>query len=218
MASTHPEANICGLSTPESVKTALDGGAAFIGFVFFDKSPRHVSAETAARLAAPARNRAKTVAVTVNPSDALIDEIAKTLKPDFIQLHGAESPARVAEVRTRTGAGVIKAVSVAERSDLDLARSFDGAADHLLLDAKAGPDAALPGGNGEAFDWSLLTSITFSRPWFLAGGLNPWNVEAALRQTGAPFTDVSSGVERGPGVKDPALILAFLEAVRRAGA
>lgn len=218
MASPHPQAKICGLSTAESVQTALDGGAAFLGFVFFAKSPRHVTAEAAARLAAPARGRARIVAVTVDADDALIDQIAGTLGPDFIQLHGGESPARAAEVRTRAGAGVIKAVPVAEAADLHLARRFDGAADHLLLDAKAKPGAALPGGNGEAFDWSLVSGITFSRPWFLAGGLNPWNIEAALRQTRAPFTDVSSGVERGPGVKDAALISAFLEAVRRAGA
>ena len=210
------QSKICGLSTPEAVARALDGGAAYIGFIFFPKSPRNITADAAARLANPARNKAKVVAVTVDASDADLDTIAQTLKPDLIQLHGRETPNRAAEIRTRTGVGVVRAISVSSASDIDAAAVFDGAADHLMFDAKAPADAELPGGNGAAFDWTLLNGRRFSRPWFLAGGLDPWNVEDAVRASGAPLVDVSSGVERGPGLKDPDLISAFLNAVRRA--
>jgi phosphoribosylanthranilate isomerase len=210
------QAKICGLSTPEAVQAALDGGASYLGFVFFAPSPRNVDPEAAGRLAAPARGRARTVAVTVDPDDALLDRIMGTLAPDLIQLHGRETPARAAAIRARTGVQVLKALPVAEASDLDAAGAFAGAADQLMFDAKAPPGAALPGGNGEAFDWSLMKGRRFDRPWFLSGGLDPWNVAAAAAASGAPLVDVSSGVERGAGYKDPALISAFLEAVRRA--
>jgi phosphoribosylanthranilate isomerase len=209
-------AKICGLSTPEAVAAALAGKAAYLGFVFFPASPRAVTAEAAARLTAPVRGAAKVVAVTVDPSDALVDEIARVLKPDFIQLHGRETPARVHAVSERTGAGVIKAVAVSEAADLAAARQYDGAAQHLMFDAKPPKDAVLPGGTGSRFDWTLLAGQRFSRPWFLAGGLDPWNVDEAVRLSGARAVDVSSGVERGPGLKDPALITAFLDALRRA--
>jgi phosphoribosylanthranilate isomerase len=207
---------ICGLSTPEAVAAALAGKAAYLGFMFFPASPRAVTAEAAARLTAPVRGAAKVVAVTVDPSDALVDEIVRALKPDFIQLHGRETPARVHAVAERAGAGVIKAVAVSEAADLAAARRYDGAAQHLMFDAKPPKDAVLPGGNGSRFDWTLLAGQRFSRPWFLAGGLDPWNVEEAVRLSGAKAVDVSSGVERGPGLKDPALITAFLDALRRA--
>ncbi|HEY3696162.1 phosphoribosylanthranilate isomerase [Phenylobacterium sp.] len=207
---------ICGLSTPEAVQAALAGRAAYLGFVFFPQSPRVVTAEAAARLAAPVRGAAKLVAVTVEPSDALVDEIARVLKPDFIQLHGRETPSRAHAVAARSGAGVIKALPVGEASDLAAARQFDGAAEHLMFDARPPKDAVLPGGTGSRFDWTLLAGQRFSRPWFLAGGLDPWNVDEAVRLSGARAVDVSSGVERGPGLKDPALITAFLDAVRRA--
>jgi phosphoribosylanthranilate isomerase len=210
------QAKICGLSTPETVAAAVDGGADLIGFVFFPKSPRNIAPERAAGLAAPARAQGvKIAAVTVDASDALIDAIAATLKPDLIQLHGHERPGRAQEVRARSGAGVVRALSIREAADLDQASAFEGVVDYLMFDAKAPAGAVLPGGNGEAFDWSLLAGRSFGRPWFLAGGLNPGNVTEALRVTGAPMVDVSSGVEAAPGVKDPALIKAFLEAVRR---
>lgn len=210
------QAKICGLSTPETVQAAVEAGADLIGFVFFPKSPRNIPPDRAAQLAAPARAQGvKVVAVTVDASDALIDAIASTLKPDLIQLHGHESPERAEQVRARSGAGVVKALSVSEASDLDQAAAFEGVVDYLMFDAKAPAGATLPGGNGAAFGWRMLAGRNFSKPWFLAGGLNPGNVAEALRITDAPMVDVSSGVEAAPGVKDPALIKAFLEAVRR---
>lgn len=207
---------ICGLSTPETVQAALDGGAAFLGFNFFPASPRYVTPDAAARLAPPARGKATIVAVTVDPDDDLVDRLMATLTPDLIQLHGKESPSRVRQVAARAGVGVIKALPVSESADLDAARAFDGVVEHLMFDAKPPPDAAMPGGLGSTFDWTILAGRRFARPYLLAGGLDPWNVGEALRQSGAPFADVSSGVERGPGIKDPGLISAFLEAVRRA--
>jgi phosphoribosylanthranilate isomerase len=209
-------AKICGLSTPETVEAALEGGASHLGFMIFEPSKRYVTPGLAGRLAVPARNRARIVAVTVDPDDALLDAITAALNPDFIQLHGQETPERVEAVRRRTGAGVIKAVGVSEPGDIAAAAKFDGVADHLMLDAKAPPGAAAPGGTGGSFDWSLVAGRRFARPWFLAGGLEPWNVREAIALTAAPLVDVSSGVERGPGLKDPGLISAFLDAVRRA--
>ena len=210
------KAKICGVSTPEAVRAALGGGAGWLGFVFFAKSPRNLAVDAAARLAEPARRRAKVVALLVDPSDAQVDEVARGLKPDLIQLHGQESPARTREIAARAGVGIIKALPVAEASDLHAARAYEGLVEHLMFDAKPPKDAALPGGAGRAFDWSLMAGQRFSRPWFLAGGLDPWNVAEAASVSGAPLVDVSSGVERGPGLKDPALITAFLDAVRRA--
>lgn len=211
------KAKICGLSTPETVKTAFEGGAAFLGFVFFDKSPRDLAPETAARLVEPVRGRGvKTVAVTVDPDDALIDRLMATMRPDLIQAHGKETPARVREIANRSGVGVIKALPISSRADVDQAGVFDGVAEHLMFDARPVEGAALPGGTGARFDWGLLAGRRFSRPHFLAGGLDPWNVADAVRASGAPLLDVSSGVERGPGLKDPALITAFLDAVKRA--
>ena len=209
-------AKICGLTTPEAVASALEGGASHIGFMIFETSPRAIAPEAAARLAQSVGGRARVVAVTVDPDDALLDRITAALKPDLIQLHGRETPARVAAVRARTGAEVIKVLHVSEADDLAQASAFDGAAQHLMFETRPPKDADRPGGHGAAFDWTILAGKRFSRPWFLAGGLDPWNVGEAIRACGAPLVDVSSGVERGPGVKDPALISAFLEAVRRA--
>jgi phosphoribosylanthranilate isomerase len=206
---------ICGLSTPETVAAALDGKAEFIGFMFFDRSPRLVDPPTAARLAAPARGRTKIVAVTVDPDDDLLDRLA-VLKLDLIQLHGHETPQRAAAVRARTGAGLIKVLPVSTAHDIDAANAYDGLVDHLMFEGRPPPDADRPGGVGARFDWGLLAGRRYERPHFLAGGLNPWNVQEALDQSGAPLVDVSSGVERGAGLKDPGLISAFLEAVRRA--
>jgi phosphoribosylanthranilate isomerase len=207
---------ICGLSTPETVRAALDGGAAFLGFMIFERSPRYVAPDRAGRLAAPARGKAKVVAVTVDPTDALVDQVMRELAPDFLQLHGAETPNRVRDIAVRSGAGVIKVLPVADAGDLEAAGAYDGLVDHLMFDAKPPKDAERPGGLGARFDWDLMAGRRYRRPWFLAGGLDPWNVAEALRRSGAPMLDVSSGVERGPGLKDPALITAFLDAVRRA--
>jgi phosphoribosylanthranilate isomerase len=194
----------------------MDGGAGFVGFMFFDRSPRNITLQEAARLAQAVRGRLRVVAVTVDPDDAQVDAIAGGLRPDLIQLHGKETPTRVREVAVRSGAGVIKAISVSGPDDLAGVGAYAEAADHLMFDAKLPAGADRPGGGGATFDWSILSGRRFERPWFLAGGLDPWNVAEALRVTGAPLVDVSSGVERGPGLKDPALIRAFLEQVGRA--
>lgn len=209
-------AKICGLTTAETLDAALAGGAAYVGFMAFERSPRNIAPEDAGRLAQAARGRAKVVAITVDPDDALLERLMQGLRPDLIQLHGREPASRVHEVRARTGAGVIKVISVADESDLGGIREYEGVADHLMLDAKTPPGTDRPGGAGVSFDWSLTAGRVFARPWFLAGGLDPWNVAEAVRLSGAPIVDVSSGVERGAGLKDPALIDAFLEAVRRA--
>lgn len=210
-------AKICGLTTPQTVSAALEGRASHLGFMFFAKSPRNIDPEMAARLTPPARAKnAKIVAVTVDPDDALVEQLAATLKPDFIQLHGKETPARARQVALRSGAGVIKVISVSSAHDIDTARPYESVVDHLMFDARPPSDHPLPGGAGARFDWTLLAGRRFERPWFLAGGLDPWNVGEAVRLSGAPLVDVSSGVERGPGLKDPALIMAFLDAVRRA--
>jgi phosphoribosylanthranilate isomerase len=207
---------IDGLTTPEAVDAAVSGGAAFIGFVFFAASPRDIAPEAAARLAERARGKAAIVAVTVDPDDVLIDRLRVTLRPDFVQLHGREVPSRVREVAERSAGGVIKALPVAVAADVDRAADYEAVAEHLLFDARPSPDADRPGGGGASFDWSVLSGRRFVRPWFLAGGLDPWNLAEAVRVSGAPMADVSSGVERGAGLKDPALIRAFLEAARRA--
>ncbi|MBV8594515.1 MAG: phosphoribosylanthranilate isomerase [Caulobacteraceae bacterium] len=209
-------AKVCGVTTREAVAAALDGGAAYLGFMVFPASPRHIALAAAAALARPARGRAKIVAVAVDPDDALADDIARVLAPDFIQLHGRETPSRAAELARRTGAGAIKAIAVAGAEDLDAARAYDGAVAHLMFDAKAPAGSPRPGGLGLTIDWGLLAGSRWAAPWFLAGGLDPWNAGDAVRLSGAPMVDVSSGVERGAGLKDPALITAFLEAVRRA--
>ena len=210
------KAKICGLSTPETVAAALEGRAAYLGFMFFEKSPRNISPEAAAQLAAPARGPAQIVAVMVDPDDAEVDRIAAVLKPDLIQLHGRETPQRAAAIAARAGAGAIKVIPVSEASDFDAAAAYDGAVEHLMFEGRPPKDSDRPGGVGASFDWTLAAGRRFARPWFLAGGLDPWNAAEALAKSGAPMLDVSSGVERGPGVKDPALISAFLEAVRRA--
>jgi phosphoribosylanthranilate isomerase len=209
-------AKICGLSTEETVNAALTGGAAFIGFVFFAASPRNIDPGAAAHLARRARGKARIVAVTVDPDDDLIDRLADIVRPDLIQLHGQETPSRALAVSKRAGAGVIKALAVSSPEDVDRAAAFESVAEHLMFDARAPAGADRPGGVGAAFDASILGGRRFERPWFLAGGLDPWNVAEALRLSGAPLADVSSGVERGPGLKDATLIATFLEAVRRA--
>ena len=207
---------ICGLTTPEAVEAALAGGATHLGFVFFPGSPRSVEVAAAAALAAPARGRARITALLVDASAELAAAVAAGLEPDVFQLHGRKTPERTAAVRRTYGRPVIKARGVRQGADLDAAGAYEHVADHLMLDAKPPEDAGRPGGRGESFDWGLLAGRRFARPWFLAGGLTPGNVGEAIRVTGAPGVDVSSGVESAPGVKDPALIAAFLRAVREA--
>ena len=208
-------AKICGLATPDTLDAALAGGADFVGAVVFPKSPRHLDPIHAATLFERARGRAKVVAVLVDPSDVLLTEVALILKPDLIQLHGAETPRRAHEARRLTGAGVIKALAVRDGSDLDAAGEWAGAVDWLMFDAKPPRGSVLPGGVGAKFDWTLMRGRRFAQPWFLAGGLDPDNVAEAVGLTGAQAVDVSSGVESAPGVKDTARIAAFLQAVKR---
>ncbi len=209
-------AKICGLTTPDALDAALAGGAAFVGAVMFPKSPRHIAPLHAATLFERARGRAKIVAVTVDADDALLTEIALILKPDLIQLHGSETPARAERVRMLTGAGVIKALPIRTQEDFAEAADWEPFADHLMFDARPPEGSPLPGGVGARFDWTLLAGRNFRRPWFVAGGLTPDNVGEAMRISGAPLVDVSSGVETAPGVKDAALITAFLDAVHSA--
>lgn len=206
-------AKICGLTTPETLDAALAGGAAFVGAVIFPKSPRHIEPLHAATLFERARGKAKVVAVTVDADDALLTEIALILKPDLIQLHGHETSARAEEVRRLTGAGIIKVLPIRVHEDFAGAEAWEPFADHLMFDAKPPAGSALPGGVGARFDWALLADRAFRHPWFVAGGLTPENVGAAIRISGAPLVDVSSGVESAPGVKDAGRIAAFLKAV-----
>jgi len=209
---------ICGLSTPETLRAAVEAGADFVGLVAYPRSPRAVAPGRAAALLDAAgmggARPAKVVAVTVNPDDALLQDIAGGMAPDFIQLHGAETPERAGQVRAITGAGIIKCIPVSGPADLDAADGWAGAADYLMFDARTPEGASLPGGMGLSFDWTMLKGRAFVGPWFLAGGLNADNVAQALGASGAPMVDVSSGVESAPGVKEPALIAAFVEAVR----
>jgi phosphoribosylanthranilate isomerase len=205
---------ICGVRTPAILDAAVSAGADYVGLVFFAKSPRHLSLEEASRLADTARGRVGTVAVLVDPDDALIDAVAKAVRPDFLQLHGTETPARVAAIKARTGLPVIKAVPVAEVADVADASAYAGIADQILFDAKASPGAMLPGGNGVPLDWGMLEKAP--SPFALSGGLSAGNVAEAVRLTGAALVDVSSGVETAPGVKDEKLIKQFIQAARSA--
>lgn len=207
------QAKICGLNTPESMAAALDHGAAWVGLMFFPPSPRFVSLAAAAALSAQSSGRAGRVGVFVAPEDDLLAETLAQVPLDAIQLHGKEPPQRVAEVKTRFGLPVWKAVSIAESADIANARRYFDAADRLLFDAKPPKGSVLPGGNAVSFDWTLLTGTEWPLPWLLSGGLHAENVAAAVRLTGAGAVDVSSGVESAPGQKDPARIRAFLDAV-----
>ncbi|PYE86369.1 phosphoribosylanthranilate isomerase [Phyllobacterium leguminum] len=207
---------ICGLKTSEAVAAALDCGASHIGFIFFAKSPRNIDPETAGRLRGAARGRANVVAVTVDADDAMLDAIVKTVEPDMLQLHGSETPERVTEIKARYGLPVMKALSIRDATDLDAIPPYIGLADRLLFDAKPPKGAELPGGNGVAFDWSVLAALDGNVDYMLSGGLNAGNIAEALRQTNAPGIDVSSGVEIAPGEKDVRLIEEFFRAVRAA--
>jgi phosphoribosylanthranilate isomerase len=204
------QVKICGLSEPMTLNAALDAGADFVGLVFFPKSPRNVSLVQAKVLSDIAQGSAAIVALVVDADDALIQSIAETIRPDFIQAHGRESPERIAAIKAMTGIPVIKAINVSEAADVARAKTYDGMAAFILFDAKTtGP---LPGGMGHTFDWSLLGGV--AHPYMLAGGLTPETVRNAITSTGAAMVDVSSGVESAPGVKDEALIRKFIEAAK----
>ncbi len=211
-----PDIKICGLSTPDTVAAALNGGASAVGFIFFAPSPRNVEPEQAAALRQAARGRAKAVAVTVDADDAFLDAIVGAMRPDLLQLHGKETPARVAEIKARYGLPAMKAISVREASDLDAMAGYRGVADRLLFDAKPPRNAILPGGNGLSFDWRLLAALDPGLDYMLSGGLNAANVGEAIRLLDPPGLDISSGVESAPGVKDTDLIAEFFAAVRAA--
>ena len=207
---------ICGLKTPEALDAALAAGADLVGFVFFPASPRHVSFELAHALGRRARGRAQKVALSVDAGDEELAASIEALGPDLLQLHGKEPPDRVTAVRKRFGLPVMKALPIAERADLFPIRLYDTVADHLIFDARATDEATRPGGLGKSFDWRLLDALAVNVPFMLSGGLHAGNVAEALRITAAPSVDVSSGVERAPGEKDPDKIRAFVAAARDA--
>lgn len=202
----------CGLTSLDDVPAASAAGAAFVGLVFFAKSPRNVSLAQAAQIAQAVPMGICKVALVVNATDDFLDQLLAEVPIDMVQLHGSESPARVAQVKARTGLPVMKAVGVADASDLPALDAYARVADQILVDAKPPKDAKLPGGNGLAFDWRLIAGRRWAVPWMLAGGLTPDNVAQAIAMTGARQVDVSSGVEAGPGVKDPARMAAFAKA------
>jgi phosphoribosylanthranilate isomerase len=208
---------ICGLSDAAGLGAALDAGADMVGFVFFEASPRHLWLHQARALGAQVAGRAQKVALTVDADDAALAAVIEALSPDLLQMHGRESLERVAYVRTRFGLPVMRAIALATTADLTKVAQFDAVADYLLFDARAPDESSRPGGNGDAFDWSLLHGLKARKPWLLAGGLHSENVARAMRETGARGFDVSSGVETGLGRKDPAKIARFVAQARAAG-
>jgi len=210
------QVKICGISTPDAMAAAVEGGAAFVGLVFYPPSPRAVTPAQAAALAALVPSGVVKTGLLVDADDAAIAAILKDVPLDLLQLHGSESPARVAAIKARFGLPVMKVVKLRQPGDLEAVRPFLPVADRLLFDAKPPADMAnpLPGGNAVAFDWSILAGTTWPLPWMLAGGLTPENVARAVEISGAAAVDVSSGVEDAPGKKNPAKIRAFLDACR----
>lgn len=211
---TDVRVKVCGVKTPAAVKAAVDAGARYVGFNFFPKSPRYVTPAQARDLALTMPPGVAKVGLVVNADDAALDDLTAQVPLDMLQLHGGESPERVAEVKERTGLPVIKAVGVACADDLPALDAHAAVADMILVDAKAPKDAVLPGGNGVAFDWRLIAGRRWPVPWMLAGGLTPGNVAEAVRLTGATQVDVASGVETAPGVKDAEKMRAFIAAVQ----
>ena len=209
---------ICGLSTPEALDVALDASADMVGFVFFPPSPRHLEFEVARALGRRVSGRAQKVALTVDADEAFLAAVVQTLQPDVLQLHGAESIGYVQAVRRIFGLPVMKALPIAAKSDLDRVVPYASAADLVLFDARAPREATRPGGLGNTFDWRLLQAVDPAVPYLLSGGLDAGNVGEALRITRASGVDVSSGVERAPGEKDPDKIRAFVRAARAAAA
>jgi phosphoribosylanthranilate isomerase len=209
---------ICGLSTPEALDVALESGADLVGFVFFPPSPRNVGLEPARALGARVKGRAGKVALSVDADDVLLDAVVGALRPDMLQLHGKEPPERVAGLKQRHGLPVMKAIAVETSADLAAVARYAAVADRLIFDARAPREATRPGGLGKPFDWRLLQNLDPGVPFMLSGGLDAGNVAEALRVTRAPGVDVSSGVERAPGEKDPDRIRAFIRAARAAAA
>lgn len=204
------DVKICGIKTPEALDAAVAGGASMLGFVFFAKSPRAVTAHEARALLARVPAGVLKVALMVDPGDASVRSIACDLPFDWVQLHGEESVERVAEIKAMTGLPVMKAVGISGHQDIARAHGYEAVADRILLDAKAPKDAALPGGNALSFDWNLIRGETWQKPWMLAGGLNAANLAEAVTTSGARAVDVSSGVEDAPGRKNPDKIREFL--------
>jgi phosphoribosylanthranilate isomerase len=210
------EVKICGITDEEAMDAAIEAGADYVGLVFFPKSPRNVDADRAAELVEFTPGDVTKVGLFVDPDDATLDAVLTRVRLDLLQLHGQESPERIEAIRLEYGLPVMKVLSVAEAADLDAALAYQAVADRLLFDAKPPKGALLPGGNAVSFDWSILTGRKWGLPWMLAGGLTPANVAEAVRISGAPAVDVSSGVESAPGIKDPEKIRAFIQAVRQA--
>ncbi len=208
---------ICGLSTPETLEAALDAGADMVGFVFFPPSPRNLSLDDAMALGAQAHGRSLKVALSVDADDRFLAAAIEAAQPDILQLHGKESPARVLDLKRRFGLPVMKAIHISSSDDLAAIADYENAADRIIFDARPPKGAVLPGGNGAAFDWRILERVKTRLPWMLSGGVNPGNVAEALAVTRAPGLDVSSGVERSPGVKDEALIRSFIDNARSFG-
>jgi phosphoribosylanthranilate isomerase len=226
------DVKICGLSDTVSIEAAIEGGARQLGFIFFEKSPRNISARLAGELTDRYKGGIKRIAVSVNATDGKLEEIIEKMDPDQLQLHGDESPGRVQNIKSQFGLPVIKAFAIRQASDFNLVEQYVGIADRLLFDAKPPAGADLPGGNGVAFDWKLFADwqdqhyfqnydrgkdklLDSSTSPMLSGGINPNNIEIALASSNAQAIDISSGVEKAPGVKDPGLITAFLEQVKR---
>ncbi len=210
------EVKICGLSDVESVAAAVENGADFLGFNFFERSPRFVSVDVVAEITDGLPDSVAKVGVFVDPDDALLDQVLNHVRLDYVQLHGQESSERVDAVRLNYGVRVIKAIGVSNAEDVQSTASFTDHADRMLFDAKPSPEADRPGGNARAFNWTLMKDYSNALPWFLAGGLTPDTVTEAIAVSGAAAVDVSSGVESAPGQKDPALIAAFLAAAKAA--
>ena len=208
------EIKICGISTEAAIDALVTGGAAYMGMIFFEKSPRHVSLEQASRLSSHAGKRVRKVAVTVDASDDYIGEIVAAAEPDMLQLHGSETPERVKQLNSRFKLPIIKSIAVGARSDLDKIAPYEGIVDRFLFDAKPPAGSDLPGGNGVAFEWEIMDGLPDNVPYMLSGGLDATNLERAIRLSGATAVDISSGVESAPGVKDPKLIEAFLKTCR----
>jgi phosphoribosylanthranilate isomerase len=205
---------ICGLSTRETLDAALAAGADMVGFVFFPPSPRHLSLEIARDLGRQAKGRAAKVALSVDADDATLENIVESLQPDLLQLHGKETTARVRDIKAKFGLPVMKVIAVETPADLAILPGYADVADRILFDARAPGDATRPGGLGAVFDWGLLAKLELDLPYLVSGGLNADNVAEALAVTRAGGVDVSSGVERAPGIKDPEMIQRFVRAAR----
>ena len=204
---------ICGITNKQDMDAVIKYDAYYVGLMFFEKSPRFVETELARQLSLHAGNKIKKVAVAVNPNTRFLDEIVENVPLDFIQLHGGETPERVKEIKLKYQIPVIKAIGISEAKDLKLVSIFSEVSDQLLIDAKPPKSSILPGGNGLSFDWNLIKNIEFDCPWLLAGGLNSKNAANAIDLTGATQLDLSSGVERSPGVKDENKIASFMSSI-----